>query len=811
VKRVATLSDLRSPQALTLEDGVAVARRRSARVDQALSELAGDVLKTSGDIAVVAQGGYGRSELSPYSDIDLLFLVGGRSETTKGTLRSVLYPLYDAGLKVGHATVSPKDAILRADADLHATTALLSARFVAGNQELFDELEHRFDRWLRRREKAIARAIAVGVDDRHAHAERAGWLLAPNLKEDAGGLRDIHSAQWLSRIEGDGEELGLERESNVLLAAREALHMETERGVDLLRIDLQSAVAKRLGLDGDDGADKLMIEVHRSAREVEHLTALFRADVLRRVLGGPRRSGSVQTVAPGVRLEDGSLRLTAEAQMDVPSVLRLLTAAATLQKPLDRKTHETARGAFEETHHWNERSRSAFFDLVASPRAAAALEEIDHAGGWSSLMPEWDRIRGRAQHDPYHRYTVDGHSFVAVQEVARVLRDDPLAQAAADEAGDLSELYLGTLLHDIGKGSGMDHSIAGEEIARTVCTRMGVPEKTVASLVRHHLLLADTATRRDIDDGAVVESVAATLGDARTVRLLYILTAADGRATGAEAWTPWKSSLVGSLYRKVLAALETGELPPRTDVASKAAELEAYEPVLAGRSGEVLGTLPPSYLESPVWDMADEIPLLLAPPEPGTVKHRIRDGSQPEQSMITICVTDRPGTLARSAGVFALHRAPVLTAQAYSTASGLALQRFLVLMPSKEGTWASLIADLEAAYGGRLALEARVEQKARDYKPATPVHADVRVLNDASDHSTVIEVRAGDALGLLYAITSAISQLDLDIHTAKIDTLGERVVDAFYVRTSWGTKLGSEQAEEASAAIRHRVQRFFES
>lgn len=809
MKRVTTLSDLRTPRAITLEGGALAARERSDRVDAYLVELATDAFATNSEIALIAQGGYGRRQLSPYSDIDLLFLVGSRNDTTKGTLRSLLYPLYDAGFEVGHATVTPKDAILRAESDLHATTALLSARPVTGDEELFAEIEHRLARWLKRRGRALARAISVAVNDRHERCERAGWRLAPDLKEDAGGLRDVHAASWLARLAEIDEPVGPEREISVLLGAREALHHESERQADTLRIDLQPGVAKRLGFSGSDAADELMLEVHRAARRIEHESRLFRTDALRAILGGPRRSGSVTDVSPSVRLEDGSLRLLPDAQNDAPSALRLLTAAATLQKPLHRSVHAPLENALAGAGGWDDRLRAAFFELLMSPRATAALEGIDRANGWKILVPEWDAIRGRAQHDPYHRYTVDAHSFIAVEEIARVLDSDPLARSAADEAGDLRPLYLATLLHDVGKGSGVDHSVAGEGIATRICERMGVTDGVVPRLVRHHLLLSDTATRRDIDDGAVVEATAETIGDARALRLLYILSVADGRSTGPEAWTPWKASLVGSLYRKVLTALETGALPMRSDITAKAAELEAYEPTLAGRAADVLAGLPPSYLESSVWDMADEVALLLGPPRRGEVRTRLREGVYSDQSVITICVVDRPGTLARSAGVFALNRIPVLTAQAFSTAGGSAVQRFVALVPSDDQRWDSVMQDLQAVYGGRLALDARVARKAADYRPAARVRADVRVLVDASSHSTVIEVRAHDALGLLYAITSAIAELDHDIHTAKVDTLGERVVDVFYVRTSWGTKLEAAQASELTDAIRHRVERFF--
>jgi [protein-PII] uridylyltransferase len=293
------------------------------------------------------------------------------------------------------------------------------------------------------------------------------------------------------------------------------------------------------------------------------------------------------------------------------------------------------------------------------------------------------------------------------------------------------------------------------------------------------------------------------------LRLLYILAAADGRATGPEAWSEWKATLVRDLYRRALIAVETGELPARNDVSTRAREIESYEPTLAGRAQSILSSLPPSYLDSvPVPDMVDELRLLLQRPGPGEVRCRVEPSTEAGEVAVTVCALDRPGTLARTAGVLALHRVSVRRAQAYSTNDGIALERFLV-HPEAEPAWDRFVADLEAAYSGRLALDARLERKIADYRPPTSVDADVRVLAGASETSTVIEVRAPDTLGLLYAITSAISALDLDINVAKIDTLGERIVDAFYVRTSWGSSLDEEQGREVERSILHRIEKLF--
>jgi [protein-PII] uridylyltransferase len=764
-------------------------------------------------VALVAVGGYGRGELSPHSDIDLLFLAPSRREPGKEQLKGFLYPLWDAGFQVGHSVGSPKSAIERAGTDLHAATTLLCARSITGDDSVFEELLDRRERWLNRNGKTLVRRIVEETMRRHRTAERAGWSLAPDLKEDVGGLRDVHVIRWLDTCaSGSAWISDVAGPSGILLATREALHAEAKRKSDRIRMDLQPVVAARLGFLGEDAADRLMAEVHSAARSVEHAVTNAIQGVSTTVLGGPRRSGGVKTVADGVRVEDGVLTLETFTG-DLALALRLLAAKASTGRPVDGRALRWLRDAFDiqPVARWDAETKAAFLNLLRSPHASGALELLDHVSGWPVLLPEWGAIRGRAQHDPYHRYTVDGHSFLAVEEVGRVLEEDPDARTAAGEAGDLSPLYLSALLHDIGKGSGQDHSVAGETLARAAAARMGLSTtdiEDVAALVRWHLLLVDTATRRDLDDGAVIAHIAERVGDARRLRLLYLLSAADGRATGPEAWSDWKRALVLELYRKTLVALETGEIPARNDVSHRAREIEAYEPSLAGRAEEVLAALPPSYLDSvSIPDMVDEIRLLTNPPAPGRINLRVDEGGEPGHAVLTVCIPDRPGTLARTAGVLALNRIPVLRAQAYSTSTGLALERFVVR--SDKEMLKAVADDLLAAYSGRLALEARLGRKVRDYLPQTPVRCAVEVLQDVSTHSTVVEVRGPDALGLLYAIAAGLSDLDLDIHTAKIDTLGARVVDVFYVRTLWGTKLSDEQAPEVERAIKHRVKQIF--
>lgn len=811
-----SLTELRIPRALGLSEGAGPALERARLLDGAVRRLTVEAVGETPSLSVVAVGGYGRGQLSPHSDVDLLVLVPASSEVTPATVRGLLYPLWDAGFEVGHAVRTPQETIERAGSDLDAATSILSARHVAGSSALFEEFLDRRRRWLQRDSRRLARRISESTAQRHQRVERAGWVLAPDLKEDVGGLRDIHRLRWLNALCPQRRWPDqLDRAEGTLLAVREELHSHAKRRQDRMRIDLQQAVAGGLGLHTADPASELMLEVHSAARTIEHHGSLFELEMLDDLLGGPKRSGGLNVLSRFARVEDNALTVTPRTEPDVGGALDLLAQRAQVARPVSPDAIRWLTASFADAPAadvpWRDGMRASFFGLLRGTHSIAALELIDHTGGWPVLVPEWLRIRALAQHDPYHRYTIDGHLFVTVSEIQRVLVEDPVAQVAAREAGDLDLLYLAALLHDVGKGSGEDHSVAGERLAHQVSTRMGLAAddaRLVASLVRHHLTLVDTATRRDLDDGAVISATAEAIGDPRQLRFLYILSVADGRATGPEGWSEWKATLVRDLYKKTLVALETGSLPLRSDVRAKAEEIEAYEPGLAGRALEVLETLPPSYLASThLPDMVDDIRLLLNASRRGHLKHRLDEGTEAGESALTLCIPDRPGALARTAGVLALHRMSVLRAHAFSTTGGVALQRFIAATTSG-AVWAAVVADLEAAYSGRLALEARLDRKIRDYgeRSAPP---DVRVLQEASEHSTVIEVRTSDAIGLLYGIAAALGDLDLDIHVAKIDTLGARVVDVFYVRDAWGAKLNEEQVAEVRRSIHHRLARLY--
>jgi [protein-PII] uridylyltransferase len=815
VRGDATLSDLREAQETRLEEGSTAARRRAAGVDRLIGEMIADSLAPDPGIAVVAVGGYGRGELSPHSDIDLLFVTPRRTEVSKATLRSLLYPLWDGGWRVGHAVRSAKATIEHVRGDLDGATSLFGARFIGGDETLWLELLDRRALWIRRDRRSLTRRILDATAERHRRVQRAGWSLAPDIKDDAGGLRDLHTVGWLAELtESSTTTDERAREAGeVLMAVRETLHGLLRRPGDRLHMDLQPEIAARLGMEGEDRADELMARVHSAARTIERRCTSARVQLADTILGGPRRSGSTRVFPGGIAMRDGELAIDdSGGHSDIALALYLLAAVANTGRLPAARMLSWLEAVFAGPpwERWEPAMREAFIELLKGRHAVSALELMDHCGGWGRLLPEWERVRGRAQHDPYHRFTVDGHSFMAAAAIRDVIASDGLAGRAISDPGDLDVLHLAALLHDIGKGTGEDHSVAGERLARSACNRIGIsPADTddVAALVRHHLLLADTATRRDIDDGSVIEQVATTIGTDRRLRLLYVLTAADGRATGEGGWTEWKASLVGELFRRALIAIETGEVPLRTAVLETTRRIEAFEPALAGRITDVLATLPPSYLDSgTVEDLADELKLLVGPLRPGEIRHRLHpDG---EGALISLCVEDRTGTLARAAGVLTLHRIGVRAAHGFASTTGVAIERFVVSAPPHTA-WERVMQDLEAAFSGRLALDEALARKASDHHTTGAMIADIRILQDASPSSTVVEVRAQDALGLLYAIAAGISDLDFDIHVAKIDTLGPRVVDVFYVRTAWGSRLDLTQAAALERSVRHRIDTLF--
>lgn len=471
---------------------------------------------------------------------------------------------------------------------------------------------------------------------------------------------------------------------------------------------------------------------------------------------------------------------------------------------------------------WTPEVRRAFFGLLRAG-AAAALEAADHAGVLGLLLPGWEAVRCQPQHNIYHRYTVDAHLFHTVASLTGLPEHpDAIVRDVWADVGDQDGLLLAGLLHDVGKGADEDHSERGETMSLAVMDRMGIVEprrSTVAWLVRHHLLLVETATRRDMNDEILIVDLAERIGDAERARMLFLLSVADGLATGPAAWGPWKAALVAELFTKVIHVIERGELVNRDALELtrlRSVELrealahyprEAVETHLAGVPRAYLLAFPTSALIRHFALLAEEL-------GPADARAVVTPTGEPGVYEYALAARDRPGLIAKVSGALALHGIHILTAQGFTRVDGAAIEVFRCAGGFEpevaDERWERITRDVRGALTGRLSLELRLAQKREQYaaRPGKGKREPPRVIvdNTVSDFSTVVEVHAPDRIGLLYDITSTLADLALDIQVAKIATYGEDVVDVFYLRDLEGQKITDpEHAAEIERALLLRL------
>lgn len=779
---------------------------------QALSEGLGP------RVAVVALGGYGRRLLCPASDVDLMVLhAERRPERIRSAAEQVFYPFWDAGIPLGHAVRTVSECLSEASERLDVVCSLLDARHVAGDPGLVEELDRRLrgglakhrDRWLER--------LAGDAEARQDGGGACSTSLEPDLKEGSGGLRDIHAVGWAVAIRAGDEGASLIREDErrrldeaeeFLVRLRSALHLVTGKPTDRLIREHQGDLAPALGFDaiaGLEAADALMRGLFEHGRHVEHVRTL--------VLERARDPGA------GAPLADVPAPTSAETLLEALVVF----ARAGTHPPAEWLDALASNETEFEQVQWTEGMRSAFLELLAlGARGVASLEIIDRAGLLTSFLPEWEPVRCRPQRDPYHRHTVDMHLTATVAITTDLLseqggRDETLTAAAA-AVPDRDALLLGAFLHDIGKVGEGRHVEVGERVAADVLERMGIPEPArdaVLFLVREHLLLSDTATRRDLSDPNLVLDVAARIGDPERLAMLYLLSVADAEATGPHASTPWRLGLVRELVGRVERVMERREMDVEraSDLEARLArvrELLAIAPEVGVDA--YLARLPRPYLLAvPPEDVAAHFSVLSPAIGSSDVRTVAKAGSRAGTWELTVVAADRPGLLARMAGSFALAGLSILSAHAFTTEDGVAIDVFVV-EPAFHGEideerWRAVRQTLRKALEGRLSLEYRVREKRRHYpRPAADVPGEVRVLNDVSDFATVVEVEAADRLGLLFDLARTFEELQLDVSLAKVTTYGPRVIDAFYVRDLFGQKIEDrEHAREIERAILSRL------
>ncbi|MGH8899413.1 MAG: ACT domain-containing protein [Egibacteraceae bacterium] len=796
-------------------------------------------------LAIVALGSYARRELCPASDIDLLLLHDGWGDPDlQALVQAVCYPLWDAGLSVGHAVRTPREAVRSAAERVDTATALTDRRLVAGDHGLLDELAVRVTRWLRRNGGRVLADLAALDAERHARSGDTAGMLEPDLKDGVGGLRDLHSLRWAgacvlgevgldplvgARYLGAIDRRELAQAGEALLAARCALHLVTGLAGarrDWLRLDLQDEVAAVLGMAG---GDDLLRRVGLATRTISHLHGRTWPILLADACGGRRRRHPPpEVLSEGVRLVDGLVEVDADRTLaNEPSVgLRAVAAAAVRGTHLGRMTAVRLRREAAElgSIDWDAPGREALLVALRQGwQGSGALVDADSIGLPVALLPGWERIRGLPQRNPLHRYDLDTHGFRAAHELVAIgegaldpthreiwagLADrgagggPPNDRGAGGNPVETSlnwqdTVLLGTWLHDVGKGLPGDHSVVGEALARDWVAHMGFDARCVrrvGQLVRLHLLLPDVATRRDLDDPDEILAVARQVGDVETLDGLYLLSLADSRATGPAAWSAWKDGLLAKLCSRVRHVLVDDLETLRRELSLSKVVVEAHALLGGDLDGldALLDALPTRYLlAASAEQVAEHARLLLPLPDPGTLRVLSRPGPADGTVTVTVVAGDRCGLVADCAGVLAAHGLGVLDARMFTRADGVALDWFVVRI-SDLADWDRVSADLRRAAAGELdvaAAVARREQR-RDERPpplAAPIPVEVTV-EPRSDHSR-IEVRGPDAPGVLYRLARALTDEGLDILGARVDTLGPQVHDVFFVRGHSSTDL----------------------
>lgn len=814
--------------------------RHSRLVDEFIVEAFERVAKVGvgEDVALLALGGYGRKELFPFSDIDLMILYRPEFEERIGeVVDGILYPLWDTGLEVGHGVRTVERSMQQADEDFYFQVALLDARLIHGSSELFNELTSAFSReFVSGRRDGFVEQMMEHRDRRRERYGSHSFLLEPQIKEGKGGMRDIQSMFWVAKVvfglQGleDFGEAGLMMEDeradflsswDALVQLRNRLHYFSKRKNDQLYFELQVEVAEALGYaekGGVLGVEQYMRDTYSHMENVAIATDLF-FDHVDEVLGLSRRvcpPVADKVVEKGVEIRRGRAQLTVNAQQIAAKpqlLMRVFLAASRNDVPLHHRTRKLISSSLDRVNDKMRSSPRMSKALVAILQGGtdvfSVLETMLEVGLLSAYIPEFGRIETLAQHDVYHIYTVDRHSLQAVAELRRVALEEEQLFGLVGMPG---VVYLAALLHDIGKGSGRDHSEEGAEVVAGIGRRMSLTEEEVdclSFLVRFHLFIPENALRRDLNDAAFVQRCADTVGDVSRLTMLYLLSVADSRATGPSAWSEWKAALMQEMYFRVRSVLESDAGGDVGDGLGHQVEQgvewlrDQIAGLLEGEEGVVdLEQLPHDYIMSfspesvagHVRMHRDNYRLLRQ-------KSLIEAQEDEESWPVLVMTVDRHGLLAKICGVFALHNLDVVKAQIFTWDDGTVVD-VLNVRPTdglafQEKDWGALNGDLDLAIGHRLGLGHRLYQKlapslGRRTELVGKVEPRVVIDNASSDDYTVIEVYAADLPGLLYHITQTLADFGMDIHKAYIATEVAQLIDVFYVRDAGGRKIVDE-------------------
>jgi [protein-PII] uridylyltransferase len=849
-------------------DGVCCAARLSALQDAIIRALADVVVahvypadnpSQSERLAIVAVGGYGRGTLAPGSDIDLLFLLPYKQTAWgESVVEYLLYMLWDLGQKVGHATRSVDESIRQCKADMTIRTAVLEARLLWGEQTLFDELAQRFDREIAA--SSGAEFVAAKLAERNERHRRAGntrYLVEPNVKDGKGGQRDLHTLHWIGKylyrvrhpedlvaagVYARSEHRRFAKCEAFLWTVRCHLHFAAGRAEERLSFDMQPVLASRMGYTSRASlraVERFMKHYFLVAKTVGDLTRIFAAaleaqqvkpvPLLNRFmwrLTGPKIV--IPREFPDYRIDNNRLGVKDDAVFarDPVHLVRIFYAADHLNltvhpdalKLITRSLKLIDRALLDDAE-----ANRLFLDILTSRnQPETVLRMMNEAGVLGRFVPDFGRIVAMMQFNMYHHYTVDEHLLRCIGVLSeidkgRLAEDHPLATEIFPTVQSRRALYVALFLHDIAKGRPEDHSVAGADVARRLCPRLGLAAaetETVVWLVREHLTMSQVAQSRDLSDPRTIADFAMRVQSLERLKLLLILTVADIRAVGPGVWNGWKGQLLRTLYYETEPVLAGGHSRIARNrriaqaQAALRAELSSWPKELVERIVERHG--PAYWMKTDLARQVQQAQLMRAAWTEGrTLATAIRTDAFRAITELTVHAPDHPRLLATIAGCCAAAGANIVDAQIFTTNDGHALDTiFLSRAFDREEDEVRraqrIAASVEQALEGRLLLPQAVAERARRRTQPTAftLEPDVLVNNAWSEQYTVVEVSGLDRPGLLYDLTTAISDLGLDIGSAHVATFGERAVDVFYVTDLDGAKIEGEARQHA---IRDRL------
>ncbi len=806
---------------------------------------------------LIALGGYGRRELNPASDVDLMFLYPRRPD---GYVNAILHPvlstLWDIGFVVGHSSRSIDDCVRIAESDPTSRTSMMEARYLIGQQEVYRAFSAKLERSVfYKRAGSFVRRKLHESRERHLRYGASIYLQEPNIKEGPGGLRDLHTAIWIARATrrtralpelGQNELLSQEEierwdsSLDFMLRLRNELHYLCRGKSDVLSLSLQEQVAADLGFFDTDrsyGVEDFMQRYYLAAKEI----SLLSEQLISRCTRGKSQVERVMSKLKARDIGDDLTEIDRQIHVlpkkrglfreDPVRLLKVFWYAQQMGYSLSPEIKDSIRADLHLIDDAVRRSSRALGFLLAilrEPRGVAAtLRSMHELGALSAYIPEFAKLTCLVQFDFYHKYTVDEHTFLAIENLEHLenisgFYGEEFRSIAAD-AKKLETLRLALLLHDIGKGEGHGHVTKGVALVDTILARMGIPEadaEDVRFLVGHHLLMSHIAQRLDLDEEAVVIDFAKQVQTLDRLKLLYLLTYADIRAVGPHVWTEWKGTLLWELYIKAHTILTRG-VPVGEDELARAERVKS----------QLAQELSPEFTVEAVKRHLQEAPTryLLTTPLGKIASHlrliqRVQQGEEAASqwaafplagySEFTVCSYGRHGRFAQIVGSLTANGMNILSAQLFTLASGMVIRHFRV--DSGKGSaiedaqlWDRMMADLRDVLQDKVDVRELIWSRRKDVLarplqrgalPPTKVDFD----NLVSDAYTVLDIRTQDRLGLLYLISSTLSELSVDIRSAKITTEAEQVVDVFYVTDKDGSKLLDQGRRER---VRHALER----